>query len=114
MDITERRTHILIVLAFALSGLSLSLASISAKAAESPEVFRACLSVLYLSLPLIHYYLVCLLYFFEFFFISGLVGVSHVGVRVILTAQFSVCFFDFIIRSVVAYAQHFIWIHLYL
>lgn len=102
LDIVQSRSHILLVLTFALSRL----ASVPAEAAKAPEVSRSGLliSAWGFALPLIHYQIVSLLDFLELFFIGRLIGVSDVGVGMIFAAQLSVCFFYFFIGSASAYA----------
>ncbi len=103
LNIVQSRAQILIVLAF-WRCLRLLAAGVFAKTAESAEttesaeaprisgaavltaVRTAVLRFLSFSLPLIHYDLISLLNFLEFFFISFLIRVADVGVRMIFPA----------------------------
>ena len=115
LNIVERRAHVLLIHAFrrALSLLAaIAVAAETAKTAETAEAPRILvLRLLALALTLIHDDLVCLLDFLEFFLISLLVRIAHVGVRMIFAAQLFICFFYLIVCGVAADAQYFIRIH---
>ena len=57
-------------------------------------------------LAFIHDLFVRLLHLFEFFFCFCFIRIIDIGIRVIRPAEFSVCFFDFIVRSPAGHAQH--------
>ena len=114
-DIIYRRTQILLILGFALL-LSSEALTFKAMPAEAPEIITEALSSetlpsLSLSLALVHNHVIGLLHFLELFLILFLVGVSHISIGVILSAEAAICFFYLIFGSVIAYSENLIWIH---
>ena len=57
---------------------------------------------------LFHNFIVCFLHFFELLFCKICQWIIHIGVRMIFSCQFSICFFYFFVRCILGNTQNII------
>ena len=59
----------------------------------------------------LHNLLICFLYLFEFLFRLYLIGIVDIGIRMVLSAQCPICFFNLLLGSIRRYTENLIRIH---